>query len=331
MTSRTRKRLVSLLLTLSLGGLVAGCGGGDSAGASSGAQAAKTANDAQARSGAGSGPVAATPGAKAPAGAKAGSSSSSVDVTGAATRRVRTAQLTLEVKKLADAAEQVRTTAVTFGGVVSAEKSGFTTAGEAVITVRVPEARLDDALTGLAKIGKEIDRSAASHDVTSTIADLDSRVGSQAASVARVRKLMGRAETLPDIVLLESELSRREADLESLQAQQRALSDQAALSTVTVTLRTPRSTAAVAIVEARRDDGFLAGLRQGWHAVTASTTVVLTVVGALLPVAVALTVIGWPAFLLHRRFAPVPDDAPGRPARQPTKPTPNPGPAPDTP
>ena len=56
------------------------------------------------------------------------------------------------------------------------------------------------------------------------------------ASLARVRVLMDKAATIADVVALEGELSRRQADLESLQAQQRVLADQTAQATVTVRL-----------------------------------------------------------------------------------------------
>jgi hypothetical protein len=212
----------------------------------------------------------------------------------------------------------VRAAAVALGGIVSSESSGFLPAtdvsgdgraesseavpvvGQSVITVRVPEPKLDDALARLGAVGREVDRSTSTEDVTATIADLDSRVTTQARSVARVRDLLAKAKSLSDIVLLESEVARREADLESIQARQRALADQADLATVTVTLRTPQASTATS---SDGSQGFLGGLHQGWHAVERSTTLVLTVLGAALPVGVALALIGWPSFLLYRRVA----------------------------
>jgi hypothetical protein len=117
-----------------------------------------------------------------------------------------------------------------------------------------------------------------------------------------VRDLLNRAKSLQDVVLLESEVARREADLESIQARQRALADQADLATLTVTLHTPPP--ATAKPPTKDDGGFLIGLRQGWHAVTVSTTLVLTILGAMLPVTVALALFGWPSYLLYRRLRP---------------------------
>jgi uncharacterized membrane protein len=338
-------RLVSLLCVLTLGGLLVGCGAdasdsgsADSGSAGSGAADSRSAGSRAADSGsAGSGAAgsgAAGSGADSPAGpgggAKAGSVSESrlradpatarANPAAPVTRLVRTAEVTLEVRNVSSAAEAVRTTAVSLGGIVGSEKTGYPDSGEddepdgdsdleSTITLRVPEPKLDDALTRIATVGRERQRSTSTEDVTATIADLDSRVESQTRSVARVRDLLARAKTLPDVVLLESELARREADLESVQARQRALADKALLATVTVVLRRP-----VAGADTADEAGFLAGLGAGWTALKAGTTAVLTVLGAVLPLAVALGLIGVPAALIRRRYqaytaAPTPPPA----------------------
>jgi Domain of unknown function (DUF4349) len=340
------RRVLALFLLLALGAGLAACSGGsgsgssasDLAGGSGGqvdtgsAEAAATgsASDSGSASGSGSGSSGTT---------RSTAAGSGLNVAAALARRVRTAQISVEVTNLPAAAARVRAIAVALGGVVSSESSGFLPAsdqpvaggntgtetgsqatpatGQSVITLRVPEPKLEDALTRLSAVGREVDRSTSTEDVTATIADLDSRVQTQVRSVARVRDLLARARSLSDIVLLESELARREADLESVQARQRALADQADLATVTVTLRTP-----AAATTAEKSDGFLAGLQQGWHAVKVSTTVVLTVIGAVLPVLLALALLGWPALLVYRRLRP-------RPAR-PSAPSPS-GPAPSGP
>lgn len=130
------------------------------------------------------------------------------------------------------------------------------------------------------------------------VALLDSRIATQQRSVARVRELLDQAEDLSDVVLLESELSRRESDLESIQAQRASLADRAALSTLTVVLRTPDRAAQAA---ADAEEGFLAGFEAGWAALLASTRVLLTALGALLPFAIVTGVVAVPLLALRRR------------------------------
>jgi hypothetical protein len=297
-------RLAPILLVLALGGLLTGCGASDNSGASDGS-VADAAPVERAAAGAGSPGKAASSSRSVKAAGSAQSFSASQSATQAAvTRRVRTGDLTVEVPSLPPALARVRAVALSLGGVVSGESSRFPTArssaAQSVLTLRVPEPRMDDALDRVAAVGRPLKRSTTSEDVTATLADLDSRVASAQRSVTRVRDLMDRATSLKDVVLLESELSQRQSDLESEQARQRVLNDQATLSTITVELRTP----AAAPKPAKNHHGFTAGLHSGWHAMERSTTGLLTVLGALLPLAVLVAVFGVPGYLIYRRRHP---------------------------
>jgi hypothetical protein len=231
---------------------------------------------------------------------------------------IRTADVVIEVKALDTSAARVRTVAQSLGGSVSSEVTSYPDApvsavstplegssseqqkarpGESVIVLRVPVAALDQAIDRVTAVGTVLSRTSSALDVTADLADVGSRVKTQRASVDRVRQLLAKASSLQDVVLLESELTRREADLEALQARQSSLADRAALSTLTVTLRTPQ----VADDTTEDSPGFLSGLHRGWAAVIASTAVVLTILGALLPLLVVIALIGVPAWWFLRR------------------------------
>ena len=95
---------------------------------------------------------------------------------------------------------------------------------------------------------------------------------------------------ITDVATVEAELSKREADLESMQAKQRSLADLTALSTITVNLL---GRAATPIAPSAR--GFVGGLRGGWHAFVVTLDGLLVVFGAVLPF---LVVLGLPVILL---------------------------------
>ena len=61
--------------------------------------------------------------------------------------------------------------------------------------------------------------------MTATKADLDARTSAFATSVTRLQQLMAHSGTIGDLVALESQLTQRESDLESMQAQRRALTE----------------------------------------------------------------------------------------------------------
>ncbi len=224
------------------------------------------------------------------------------DLTGA--QQVRTAQVTLEVSKIGEGSAKVRGIATALGGVVQDENSTFDSddsdpsgGGSSVITLRVPVDKLDQAIAQLDDVGRRADLRTSSEDVTASVADLDSRVLSQQKSVERMRVLLAEADSVKDVIAIESELSTREANLESLQAQAASLKGRAALSTLVVTLERPATAD-----EPDDDTGFLAGLGTGWDALKDGTVAALTVIGVLLPIGVVLALVLVPLWFVYRRF-----------------------------
>jgi hypothetical protein len=111
---------------------------------------------------------------------------------------------------------------------------------------------------------------------------------------------MDSANALSDVVTLESELTRRQSDLESLQSRRATLAGQVDLTTITATL--VLSEPAPVLPDEESDLGFLGGLRAGWTALTGATQVVLTIAGALLPFAAVVAIVGIPLLLVLRRY-----------------------------
>ncbi|MFD5817355.1 DUF4349 domain-containing protein [Streptomyces sp. NPDC127038] len=279
-----------------------GCGAG-STGGSNDKAAAGSAGDAKA-----------APAERADSGA-AGSAASSDRRTAAPPKAtvssiIRTASLTVVVKDVPRALDDARTAAEGAGGYVGDE----TTTRDAHdhertrVVLRVPSERYDAVLAGLAGAGKVVSRTAKAQDVTDQVVDVDSRVKSQRASVARVRELMDRAQKISDVVALEGELSSRESDLEALLAQQASLKDRTSLATITLTLsETPVRKAP----KKDADPGFLDALSGGWDVLVTVVRWLALAVGAVLPFAVVLGLIAlaWlrgvsPRLRHHRNPAP---------------------------
>lgn len=205
---------------------------------------------------------------------------------------IYTANLTVRTKDVATAAARAESIAAGAGGYVFSSDTAVGPAGgsatTATVVVKVPPGSFPAVLRSLAELGTLLGRNSRADDATDRVVDVAARVRSQQASVARVRTLLAQARTVGEVVAVESELTKREADFESLQGRQRALDAQVALSTVTLRLVTPAVASTTGPVESR---GFLAGLRSGWHAFTGALVASLTVVGALLPFAVGLAIV----------------------------------------
>ncbi len=214
---------------------------------------------------------------------------------------IRSATMTVVVPDVVQAATRLRAIALGHGGTVTMENvvSGGEKSAYAVSTVvlRVQADELDTALTDIAAIGEVTLRTIASTDVTAKVADVDSRITTMRASIARIRDLLTRAGSVAEIAQVESELTARESELESLLAQQKALAQRVAQSPITVTL----SRVPVVQTPPAPETGFLAGLKAGWHAFVVFALGLSTVLGALLPFLVALAVVGVPVVWLVRR------------------------------
>ena len=227
----------------------------------------------------------------------------------AASHIIRTASLTVQVKDVPKALEQARTGTENAGGYIGNETTTRDAEGHerTRVVLRVPVEKYDEVLTELEGAGKLLDRSAKAEDVTDQVVDVESRITSQRASVARIRELMDRAGKLSDVVTLEGELSTRQADLESLLARQKSLKDRTSLATITLSL----SETPVKKEAADDDPGFVDALAGGWSAFVTMLRWLAVAFGAVLPFAAvaALIVLLWLRVVrprLPRRPAPAP-------------------------
>lgn len=233
-------------------------------------------------------------GAKSGAGAAEGPAEAGrIDQPGVDRKLVRTASMTLDTETIAETSVRARDIVTAAGGFAGQEQVNNATAS---LTLHVPVDKLDKVVGELSGLGEVMSRSQSAEDVTEQVVDVDSRVASQRASVERVRALLGRATTIGEITQIESELTRRESELDSLLKRQERLAGSVALATVTMHLQLP---GAAPIDEA----SFLDSLAAGWHALVVTVGVILRVLGALLPFAVVLVPLAWLAVRWTRKRA----------------------------
>lgn len=170
--------------------------------------------------------------------------------------------------------------------------------GYAVLVVKVPPAAVDDLISGIERTGtiQSLDQSA--QVVTEQLVDLDVRIANARESVENVRAFMERAENLNDLVTLESELMRRQTELEQLEAQERNLSERVAFSTVTVEFV---PTAAVPTPPDDEDDTIADAFGRGWDGFATMIWGIGYVLAVLLPFLVVGALVGLVALWMGRR------------------------------
>ncbi|KRC89928.1 hypothetical protein ASE25_10450 [Terrabacter sp. Root85] len=233
----------------------------------------------------------------------------------------RSAWLGIKVTDLTGSAARARVIATDAGGQVTSENvvtsvdptggptgpggvdprlesgSSLPTVGvdEARMVLSVPAKTLDDVLTQLSRIGTVSYRSSQSQDVTDTYVDTKARIEPMQDGITRVRALLTKTTDLQQVILLESELTRRQAELDSLTQRLAQLDAMTTTSDVTVTLWTDATT------PVQTDSGLGGGLRTAWESFLGSLTVILTGLAALLPWLVLLVPLTLLALRLWRR------------------------------
>ena len=197
-------------------------------------------------------------------------------------QRVVTADVELRVRDLPTARRRAEAAVAAAGGFLAKEDLDNSTgaATRSTATYRVPPDRFRPALAELITLGKVGAEHTATDDVSATVADVDSRVATLHASSDRLRGFLSQATDPNQIASLEGELTRREAEASSLEAQQRSLADQVAYATIVATFTADGATPPV---QQARPAGFARGLDVGVTAATAIGRSLLALAGFTLP------------------------------------------------
>ncbi|TCN34889.1 uncharacterized protein DUF4349 [Kribbella orskensis] len=222
---------------------------------------------------------------------------------------IKTGSLSVEAEDVDSTRQKAIGIITGLRGQVASEDTGSNSEGritQANLVLKVPTASYETAIDRLSRLGTRTAIHQETSDVTEQVVDVESRIASQRASLERMRILLAKANTIGEIVSVETELTRREADLESLLAKQKNLSLQTELATLSLTVAEKGKTP---VVE-KEDRGFLAGLRGGWDAFTATFFALSAVLGALLPFLIVLALIGIPLWKFRGRLRRTPAAVP---------------------
>jgi hypothetical protein len=173
-------------------------------------------------------------------------------------RRIRTATLAVEVSDQGASEKAISSAVEDLGGFVQdSHASGEGTDRTISYVIRVPAERFDDAVASLEDLGKVLESSSQTEDVTEAYADLEMRIRVKKGVEARLRTILDeRAGKLSEVLEVENQLARVVEEVERLETAMRGYDRQIAWSTVKLELRQ-----APPIVQA----GFLASVSAAFH------------------------------------------------------------------
>jgi uncharacterized coiled-coil protein SlyX len=197
---------------------------------------------------------------------------------------IRTAALTIRVTNVEDAVSNVRESTTAVGGVITSEDFvDLDGSKNATLIVKVPADRLDGFLASLGGVGSVQQSNVTASDVTTQVIDLEARITALEASIARLRELQAQAETIADLIAVETELANRQAELDSIQSQRDYLGEQVTMSNVSIYLQS-------ALGGVTQPD-FLRGLANGFNALLNTLGGLVVAAGFLLPFGVVVLLI----------------------------------------
>ncbi len=214
---------------------------------------------------------------------------------------IRTGQASIYVDSLQAGINSIRELARRVGGYVANTSimSGNDQTHTATLEVKLPASRFDEALTGLAPIGKVEGVNVQTEDVGEEFVDVASRATNLHKLESRLIDLLAtRTGKLSDIVEVENKLSEVRGEIERMEGRMRYLKTRSAISTLTINVHeklpvvSPRGGANV-IAEAFAD---------AWRSFVKFVAAIIASMGVLIPL--ALIVFG--AMLVLRKYVKLP-------------------------
>src|SRR5918993_2379043 len=152
-----------------------------------------------------------------------------------------------------------------------------TQSARASLTMRIPSDEMKGVVDELRELGSVNSVSTTSSDVTQQRNDLDARIEALGASVDRLQQLLATATSIADLIAIESELTTRQTELDSLTQQRDWIVDQVDYSTLTLELITEE------VAPDPAPDDFWSGLAAGWAALVGFASGLGVAIGVLLP------------------------------------------------
>ena len=210
---------------------------------------------------------------------------------------ITTGWATVLVEQPADAANAAISIVEAAGGRIDGRSESAPTeysSGSASLTLRIPSDRLTEVLDELKALGDVQNVSLQASDVTLQVTDLDARIEAMRASIERLSELVAQATDIDALISLETAISDRQAQLESMLAEQRWLDDQVTMSTIQFEFVSEQ------VAPEPEPNTFFDGLAAGWDAFVAFGAGLLVALGFVIPWLVMFAIIGLVVLVIVR-------------------------------
>lgn len=167
------------------------------------------------------------------------SSTAGIDsITSTSQKLIKTVSMTMETKEFDPLMENIRGKVEELGGYIeSSEVSGSSyysvyESRYAWMTLRIPSDKLDGFVTIVSELGNVVNKSESVQDITLQYVDVESHKKALETEQNRLLELLEKAESMEDIIAIESRLSEVRYELQSYGSTLRTFDNQVSYSTV---------------------------------------------------------------------------------------------------
>lgn len=149
---------------------------------------------------------------------------------------IRSARLTIESKTFDSSSEILKNAVISAGGYIEDSYINATAPRNANYTIRLPAEKLDEFLDNTSSIGTVVDCSTSDKEITEQYYDTEARLKTLNTQEQRLLAILEKADTLSDVIELESRLSDVRYEIENLTGTLKKYDSLIAYSTVTIYL-----------------------------------------------------------------------------------------------
>lgn len=151
---------------------------------------------------------------------------------------IKDASFTVEVDNVKEVVDASTNLAKSLRGYVEGTSISDSERGAqsmAYVTIRVPQARFEEAVSSIRKYGEVKSENTSGEDVTAQVADIQARVNTLKAEEETLRNILRQAKKVGEVIEINDRISQVRQQIESYDAQRVTLSRLASLSTISLT------------------------------------------------------------------------------------------------
>ena len=156
--------------------------------------------------------------------------------TGVERKLIRNGDISLEVSDLEKTQAAIEDWVKEFGGYISSSNNGEKSSS---YTVRIPSEKFDSAMDAVGALGTLKNKNISTQDVSDQFYDLQSRLETKKVLREKLNGYLRQANSMQDILKVESELNSVQSDIESMEGRLKRLTSQIDFSTISVYVTLP--------------------------------------------------------------------------------------------